>query len=75
MDWKLVKDKIKREIESIINTIDPSFDIENSLNIYLDIFVKNTKYFNSNQFNVRKNRSLTFLGLWVSLKELKMYFL
>ena len=34
MDWDLLKKEITRDIGSIINTIDPAFDIETCLSIY-----------------------------------------
>ncbi|PWJ95577.1 hypothetical protein BC749_11348 [Flavobacterium araucananum] len=37
MNWELVKRNILKEISTIIYTIDPAFDIENCLNIYLKI--------------------------------------
>lgn len=37
MNWDLLKKNISKEIGTIIYTIDPAFDIENCLNIYIKI--------------------------------------
>lgn len=37
MNWELIKSGITKEIESLINTIDPAFDVDNSLNLYLKV--------------------------------------
>lgn len=37
MNWDLIKKNISKEIGATISTIDPAFDIENCLNIYMKI--------------------------------------
>lgn len=37
INWDLIKKGISKEIKSIINTIDPAFDVDNCLNLYFKV--------------------------------------
>lgn len=44
MNWELIKKGISKEIESIINTIDPALDLDICLNLYLKILKHNISF-------------------------------